>query len=428
MRAMIGTPRILRKNLYGDVVEPFRARVKEELSARVGDLIVSDADQMWASLSHIIKDAVKDAFGVDSGSTRTRSTHRESWWFSEEVQIKVAVKQNRFIELLLCWEGNHADRETPEERYKVYEGLNKKLDSIEGANNIYMIAKSREKRRRDVGNIKYIKDEEGRSIVRKRYHEKAGIVFLLSFDDMRPEGSREGENASQDLQFDCYYSRISQAKVRVTLKKMGRNKVVGPDQIPMEAWKCLGDEGIKWLNCLFNKIFQSAKMLDEWRLIEVIPIYKNKGDAEVCSNYKGINLLSHTMKLWERVIEISLRRETRVLEIQFGFMPGGSSIEAIHLLKSLMEKYRENQRDLHISFVDLEKAYDSVPYEFIWRTLIEKRTLRRYLRVIRDMYEGAKTRVRTIVGNTNYFPMEVGLYHGSAISPYLFALILYELS
>ncbi|GKD14150.1 ataxia telangiectasia mutated family protein [Tanacetum coccineum] len=44
------------------------------------------------------------------------------------------------------------------------------------------------------------------------------------------------------------------------------------------------------------------------------------------------------------------------------------------------------------------------------------------------MYERAKTRVRTSVGDTEFFPVEVGLHQGSAISPYLFALILDEIS
>nr|GFB87820.1 retrovirus-related Pol polyprotein LINE-1 [Tanacetum cinerariifolium] len=109
-------------------------------------------------------------------------------------------------------------------------------------------------------------------------------------------------------------------------------------------------------------------MPDEWRFSEVIPVY-SKGDAQACSNYRGIKLLSHTMKLWERVIERRLRRESRVSENQFGFMPGRSTTEAIHLLRSLMEKYRERQRDLHMAFLDLEKAYDSVPRWMKWKAV-----------------------------------------------------------
>nr|GEU56072.1 integrator complex subunit 11 [Tanacetum cinerariifolium] len=126
---------------------------------------------------------------------------------------------------------------------------------------------------------------------------------------------------------------------------------------------------------------------------EVIPVYNNKGDAQACSNYKGIKLLSHTMKLWERVIERRLRRESRVSENQFGFMPGRSTTEAIHLLRSLLEKYRERQKDLHMAFLDLEKAYDSVPRELVWKTLLDKGTPRRYSRVIKDMVEVAELRM-----------------------------------
>nr|GEU53273.1 ataxia telangiectasia mutated family protein [Tanacetum cinerariifolium] len=109
-------------------------------------------------------------------------------------------------------------------------------------------------------------------------------------------------------------------------------------------------------------------------------------------------------------------------------MPGRSSVEAIHFIRSLMKKYRERQRDLHMDFLDLEKAYDSVPRELIWKTLVDKGTSRRYIRVIRGMYNGAKTRVRTSIRSIEFFPVDVWLHQGSTISPYLFALILGELS
>nr|GEU32659.1 O-acyltransferase WSD1-like [Tanacetum cinerariifolium] len=76
------------------------------------------------------------------------------------------------------------------------------------------------------------------------------------------------------------------------------------------------------------------------------------------------------------------KAETRVSENEFGFMPGRSTIEAIHLLRSLMVKYREKQRDLHLAFLDLEKAYDSVLLEGLnhrlelWSEALEDNGLR----------------------------------------------------
>ena len=46
---------------------------------------------------------------------------------------------------------------------------------------------------------------------------------------------------------------------------MNNGNVVGPDGIPIEVWKCVGEQGIIWLIKLFNGILRSKKMLDEWR-------------------------------------------------------------------------------------------------------------------------------------------------------------------
>lgn len=55
---------------------------------------------------------------------------------------------------------------------------------------------------------------------------------------------------------------------------------------------------------LLNVISKTTKMLEEWRWSMMIPLYKNKGDLENCNNYKGIKLLSHTMEIRERVVEL----------------------------------------------------------------------------------------------------------------------------
>ena len=51
-----------------------------------------------------------------------------------------------------------------------------------------------------------------------------------------------------------------------------------------------------------------------------------------------------------------------------------------------------------------------------------------YTRVIRDMYEGVRTRVRTVIGDTEDFPIDIGLHQGSALSPFLFTTVMDELT
>jgi len=64
----------------------------------------------------------------------------------------------------------------------------------------------------------------------------------------------------------------SKDEIKEILKKMTNGKVEGPDQIPVEVWKCLGEEGLKWLAKLFNVIFRTAKMPREWRFSTIIPL------------------------------------------------------------------------------------------------------------------------------------------------------------
>ena len=79
-------------------------------------------------------------------------------------------------------------------------------------------------------------------------------------------------------------------------------------------------------------------------------------------------------------------------------------------------------------FIDLEKAYDRVPRDLIWWVLEKKGVTKGYIDVVKDMYDEAVTTIRSPAGETSEFPITVGLHQGSALSPYLFALIMDELT
>ncbi|KAF3639708.1 Chlorophyll synthase, chloroplastic [Capsicum annuum] len=139
----------------------------------------------------------------------------------------------------------------------------------------------------------------------------------------------------------------------------------------------------------------TPKMLEAQRRSTIIILYKNKGTFIV--------LLSHTLKVWERVVELRLRRIMTIFENQFGFMPGCLITEAIHLERKLVEQCRERKKEIQMVFIDLVKAYNKVPKEVQWRYLKARHVPVEYTRLIHDMYDGAKTHVRAVEGDSEHF-------------------------
>ncbi|KAK3520366.1 hypothetical protein QTP70_024045 [Hemibagrus guttatus] len=93
----------------------------------------------------------------------------------------------------------------------------------------------------------------------------------------------------------------------------------------------------------------------------------------------------------------------------------------------------ENEREKRVEGVNsgtenLEKAYDRVPREELWYCMRKSGVAEKYVRVVQDMYERSRTVVRCAVGQTVEFKVEVGLHQGSALSPFLFVIVMDQLS
>ncbi|KAM0844118.1 hypothetical protein ACQ4PT_057266 [Festuca glaucescens] len=93
-----------------------------------------------------------------------------------------------------------------------------------------------------------------------------------------------------------------------------------------------------------------------------------------------------------------------------------------------MERYREQKKDLHMVFIDLEKADDKIPRTVMWWALEKHKVPTKYITLIRDMYDRVVTSVRAGDSETDTFPITIGLHQGSALSPYMFSLVLDEVT
>ena len=75
-------------------------------------------------------------------------------------------------------------------------------------------------------------------------------------------------------------------------------------------------------------------------------------------------------------------------------------MEAIFLIRQLMERYRKQKKNLHMVFIDLEKPYDKVPRNIMWWALEKHKVPTEYIILIKDMYKDAMKFVRTYDGDT----------------------------
>lgn len=82
-----------------------------------------------------------------------------------------------------------------------------------------------------------------------------------------------------------------------------------------------------------------------------MPVLKNTGDVQSCCSYRGIKLMSHAVKLWERAEEARLRAEVGICEQQYGFMPTKRTTDAVCAFRRMTGKYRDGQRELAERYV-----------------------------------------------------------------------------
>ena len=76
--------------------------------------------------------------------------------------------------------------------------------------------------------------------------------------------------------------------------------------------------------------------------------------------------MEHAMKVVERIFEHRIRQQVEIDDLQFGFMKGKGTTDAIiFIVRQMQKNVRVKGKKLYFGFVDLEKAFDRVPLEVI---------------------------------------------------------------
>jgi len=117
-----------------------------------------------------------------------------------------------------------------------------------------------------------------------------------------------------------------------------------------------------------------------------------------------------------------------LFDMQFGFVNGKGTTDAIFMARQVQENLRVKGKKLCFGFVDLEKAFDKVPREVISWAMPKLGVEQWLVSAVMSMYTGAKTVVRSVYGNSKGFEVEVGMHQGSALSPLLFVIVMEAIS
>jgi len=126
------------------------------------------------------------------------------------------------------------------------------------------------------------------------------------------------------------------AEVRAVLKTVKRHKARGLSGLVAEMIQATGDIGTQWLLDLCNGIVKEGCIPEDWKSSVVLPVYKGKGDPMKCGSYRGIKLLVHAMKVVEKIFEHRIRQQIEIDDMQFGFMKGKGTTDAIFMARQML--------------------------------------------------------------------------------------------
>ena len=140
----------------------------------------------------------------------------------------------------------------------------------------------------------------------------------------------------------------------------------------------------------------------DWKRSIFIPIPK-KGSPKECSNYCTIALISHASKVMLKILQARLQQyvNSELPVVQAGFRKGRGTRDQIVIICWIIKEAREFQKNIYFYFIDYAKAFDCVDHNKLWKILKEMGISDHLTCLLRNLYAGQETTVRTGNGTTD---------------------------
>ena len=171
-------------------------------------------------------------------------------------------------------------------------------------------------------------------------------------------------------------------------------KASGGDGIPVELFQILKDDAVKVLHSICQEIWKTQQWPQDWKRSVFMPVPK-KGNAKECSIYFTTALISHTSKVMPKILQARLQQYVKheFPDVQAGFRKGRGTRDQIAIIRWIIEKVREFQKNIYFCFIDYAKAFDCVDHNKLWKILQEMGTPDHLTCLLRNLYAGQEATV-----------------------------------
>ena len=221
--------------------------------------------------------------------------------------------------------------------------------------------------------------------------------------------------------------RITEKSVEKVIDQLNEYSASGPDEIPSKIIKELKHELIRPLTILFTESLATGKIPEEWRLAEVVPIFK-KGRRSDPGNYRPISLTVTVGKLLERIVkeQIVSHLETNNLisNSQHGFRSGRSPQTNLIEYLNTTTKWLDEGRNFDVLYLDFAKAFDVVSHGRLLLKLKMFGIDGKLLKWLEDWLKDRKQRVRVEGKYSDWEDVISSVVQGSVLGGTLFDIFI----